>query len=556
MNAIQTFYNKLFNLDLKSHTAFTALLVLVFLAFGLIGILNHEMWPDEIQAWLIARDSTSFSNLFKNLRYEGHPGLWHSLLYLITRFTRNPLSIQFLHLLLATSTIYVFTRFSPFTRLQKVLFAFGYFPFYEYSIISRNYSLGVLLIFLFCIFFPRRNYGYILLAILLALLANTNAYSLVLSICLAMTLLVDRFLNKGLTKLFWSQKWDLIISASIFTLGVIFSLMQIVPPSDSNYYEQENKAILEQPSNSIINIRHLIATVITIWRGYVPVPNFFEYHFWNTNILMEGSGVLKIIALIFSLGLLYFSIVLFSQKPVVLFLYLTGTLGLLLLTYEKYFGFSRHHGHLFIWLIACLWISSYYPKSKFLTTFQVNKVTDHKNKFLTIILCLHVFAGIFAFSMDLFYPFSGSQEVANFIERQRLNDTVIVGSRDLDVSPLAAFLDRKIYYPESGRFGSFILWNSRYRKEVGSKTIISSINQFVKQKTNTMLLVLTKEIDVLIPNYSISAIYKSSRSIVAEQYYLYLIQRKPDGDTIKLPLQPPVHVPAADPLVHPGSRGM
>jgi hypothetical protein len=233
MNTIQKFHNKFFNLDLKSHTAFTALLVLVFLVFGLIGILNHEMWPDELQAWLIARDSTSVSNLFKNLRYEGHPGLWHSLLYLITRFTRNPFSMQFLHLLLAASIIYIFTKFSPFTRLQKVLFAFGYFPFYEYSIISRNYSLGVLLIFLFCIFFPRRNHSYILLAILLALLANTNAYSLVLSICLAMTLLVDRFLDKGLTKLFWSHKWNLIVSTSIFTLGVIFSLMQIVPPSDT-----------------------------------------------------------------------------------------------------------------------------------------------------------------------------------------------------------------------------------------------------------------------------------------------------------------------------------
>jgi hypothetical protein len=247
---------------------------------------------------------------------------------------------------------------------------------------------------------------------------------------------------------------------------------------------------------------------------------------------MEGSGVLKIIALIFSLGLLYFSILLFSQKPVVLFLYLTGTLGLLLLMYEKYFGFSRHHGHLFIWLIACLWISNYYPKSNFLNKLsQLNKVRNQKNKYLTIILCIHVFAGIFAFSIDLFYPFSGGQEVANFIERQRLNDTLILGSRDLDVSPLAAFLDRKIYYPESGRFGSFILWNSRYRKEVGSKTIIRSINQFVKQKQNTMLLVLTKKIDVQIPDYRISEIYKSSRSIVPEQYYLYLIQRKPDVGT-------------------------
>ena len=36
---------------------------------------NHEMWRDEIQAWLLARDSTSVPNLFANLKYEGHPAL-------------------------------------------------------------------------------------------------------------------------------------------------------------------------------------------------------------------------------------------------------------------------------------------------------------------------------------------------------------------------------------------------------------------------------------------------------------------------------------------------
>jgi hypothetical protein len=44
------------------------------------------MWLDELQAWLIARDSSSVIDLFKNLKYEGHPGLWHICLYLISRF--------------------------------------------------------------------------------------------------------------------------------------------------------------------------------------------------------------------------------------------------------------------------------------------------------------------------------------------------------------------------------------------------------------------------------------------------------------------------------------
>lgn len=113
MESTPKYINKLLNSFSKSNTAFTGLLVSVFFIFGLIGIANHEMWRDELQAWMIARDSSSLSDLFRNLRYEGHPGLWHSCLYFITRFTRNPIAMQFFHLLLATGVIFIFTRFSP-----------------------------------------------------------------------------------------------------------------------------------------------------------------------------------------------------------------------------------------------------------------------------------------------------------------------------------------------------------------------------------------------------------------------------------------------------------
>lgn len=95
------------------------LIILLFFSFGLIGIFHHEMWRDELQSWLIAKDSSSMVDLFNNLRYEGHPALWHSCLYLITRFTHNPLAMQIFHLLLATGVIYVFIEFSPFTLFQK-----------------------------------------------------------------------------------------------------------------------------------------------------------------------------------------------------------------------------------------------------------------------------------------------------------------------------------------------------------------------------------------------------------------------------------------------------
>src|SRR6516165_2118889 len=143
-------------------------------AFFLLGaylMSHHEMWRDEIEYWLIARDSTSVPNLFANMKYEGSPTLWPLLLMLLTRVSHSPTAMQALHLLIATSTIYVFARYSPFSVVQKVLFSFGYFPFYEYAIISRNYALGVLLIFVFCSLFERRYTNFLMVSLVLFLLS-------------------------------------------------------------------------------------------------------------------------------------------------------------------------------------------------------------------------------------------------------------------------------------------------------------------------------------------------------------------------------------------------
>ena len=47
---------------------------------SLIGVITHESWSDEAQAWLIARDLGIF-DIVKQMRYEGHSCLWHLVLF-------------------------------------------------------------------------------------------------------------------------------------------------------------------------------------------------------------------------------------------------------------------------------------------------------------------------------------------------------------------------------------------------------------------------------------------------------------------------------------------
>ncbi len=50
----------------------------------------HEKWADEAQAWLIARDLDLKTIWFHELRYEGHPGLWHTILWMAQHVFHAP----------------------------------------------------------------------------------------------------------------------------------------------------------------------------------------------------------------------------------------------------------------------------------------------------------------------------------------------------------------------------------------------------------------------------------------------------------------------------------
>src|SRR2546425_9379889 len=58
---------------------FALAITAVFFVIALNGILNHEMWRDELHCWLIARDSHSFA------RSEEHTSELQSLAYLVCR---------------------------------------------------------------------------------------------------------------------------------------------------------------------------------------------------------------------------------------------------------------------------------------------------------------------------------------------------------------------------------------------------------------------------------------------------------------------------------------
>ncbi|MGL5080407.1 MAG: hypothetical protein ACRC8A_02860 [Microcoleaceae cyanobacterium] len=492
-------------------------IIAAFIIFGFFGILNHEMWRDELQSWSLARDSHSIIELFNNMRYEGHPGLWHLCLYGLNHISHNPLIMQVFHLLISSLIVYLIVKHSPFLLLHRFLLTFSYFIFYEYTVISRNYNLGVLFIFLFCAVYSR--YGTkkpTLLAAILALMANANVYALIISFALALVFTQDAVYALK-TKLFARKKsW---MSLIILVSGWGLSIVQIARPTILKDYAPKlfnsiTTATAEMQSNPGLSrgIKSCLRAVVNIWSSYFPIPSESGTEFWRSNILtrnpslseiyLGGEGVVigTLIALLISSIIAVICIRLLSEKPLVLWIYIFGSFSLIVFSGLIFAGSTRHHGHLFILLIACLWIF----EAKYLNHQRLNRKLDYqleccttprnqlRKKALTILLSVHFIAGLHAYSIDTFYPFSMGRETAQFIQKNSLSHLEILGMDDRLTSVISGYLNKKLYYLEVDRFGSF--WRG-WGEKISQQDLLQKIEWLTQQRPEGILMVLTQQLD-------------------------------------------------------------
>lgn len=521
------------------------LLLLTFIILGAIGLAHHEMWRDELEAWLIAKDSSSISALLENLKYTGHPPLWYFLLHIISRFVRHPWVMQLLHLAISITFVFIFILYSPFNKLQKTLFCFGYYSLYEYTLISRNYGLGIVFIFAFCALFPSRYQNYLPLAIVLSLLCQANVYGLIISFVLCLTLILDALINSDNHKNLYGKRWSIIASLIIYGVSLLTVFLQILPPDDA-VYKGDLLSVSQENLDSIgFYLKRFGRAFVSIWSGYIPIPNFSEFHFHNTNVIylfaehkqtsVAAVNVVSysdIFMFLFSLIILGIGAIAFSPQPIILFFYTIANFTIIGFMYSVKLSGVRQNGYLFIIALICFWLSTSYPKSNWLSRFNNKffaRIIKYKSLLLTILLCVHVIGGVYAYGRDLVEPFSASKAATKYLKNYQYDNLTIVGYKDDIVSPFSAFLDKKIYYPENEDFGSFSVWTVNKKKNnenITHQEILEQTNDLLNQEDKEILLILDEELKSDLPTVTVKALPTFESSIIIDEiYYLYLVTK-------------------------------
>jgi hypothetical protein len=503
--------------------AFPGAVTALFLLVGVVTASRHEMWRDEIQAWLLARDSTGPIDLFRHLKYEGHPGLWHLGLMPLTRLTWNPVIMQVFHLLIATAAVYVFCAKSPFTRVQKALFAFGYFTVYEYSILCRNYGVGMLLLCLFATAHCERVERPIRVAVFLFLLAHTSVHALIVTGALFGGLLLDyvaqSLADRANAPLRHARVWA---SLLVVVAGMATSARQLNPPEDTGFAQGWKTTYVAADAKRA-------TTLVT--NAYLPVPEE-KRAFWNSHRLglrdwFAGEfyndhrfGVALALVAVFAVTLV--------TRPTAFAAFAVATVGLLTFFYVKYFGAMRHHGFLYLTLVTTLWISrASWGSGRAAWVFADRWLWRVGGVALTGILAVQAWGGVTAIRMERDHVFSYAKEAAKYIREHGLAGHVIIGQQGPAMSTSLGYLRKERYYYTSGeRFGSFIVWDKARLAGASDDRVVAAARELAD---DTLVLRNVAWPEESRKRHGIEELTRFSGATVDEDYYLYRIRTASDA---------------------------
>lgn len=157
----------------KIDTVILATVFLGYLLFNGILLARHELWRDEANVWLMAKELSPLQ-LFSEIKYQGHPCLWY---FLIMPFAKAGLpfrTISFISYLIMAVSAGLFLFKAPLGKGVKTVAVFSPIFTYYYAEIARNYCLIALMLILLALYYPKRNEKCILYGLFLGLLVQSD----------------------------------------------------------------------------------------------------------------------------------------------------------------------------------------------------------------------------------------------------------------------------------------------------------------------------------------------------------------------------------------------
>ena len=440
---------------------FTYFLKILFFIFYIlwvaVGIIHHEAWRDEGQAWLIARD-LSWVQIFLNTGVEGHPFLWS---YILKPFT----SLPFYPTLPMINAFFVFLGVFFLLFRLKLPFWFAipfiiFSPlFYEIPIIARSYGCAFFLSVLVGLFYEERFQKPLRYSLVLGLLMNITVVGAVVGAILLLYFYYEviDMKNKNIVTMDYPlyQK-SLILGLSFLGLIGLQLGMMLIARGQRVLSFLQTIPLWTIPIAVLLIIGCIFLFYKRLWKNPSQSP-------------INNSTKLILQVVLFSIFLVVHFIFRYA-----LFSRITFGIGICFLFFKKH---PLKEVFVLIYISIIIGSLFYYLPSRqilsfsFLIIFIISKILENTPDLRYLYLGIVIVAtfnsfyynSIELYSKDFHNDYSGAKKAAQYIKDNQWDNKeeflLVAHNSAPNVGAIAPFFDEKIFYfPYIKTYGSVLDW--------------------------------------------------------------------------------------------------
>jgi hypothetical protein len=245
------------------------------------------------------------------------------------------------------------------------------------------------------------------------------------------------------------------------------------------------------------------------WRALLPLPPL-QLEAWNIDPLAQAPGWRAAAGF----GLWLGALALVWPHRIARAIFVSGSAALIAFAYAKFFGSLRHHGHLWLLLLAALWIGG--------DAGGTARRRSWRERSFVALLIAHVAIGAFISALDLIHPFSNGARTAALLRAEGLDRLPLLGYREPPAAPVALALRQPLFAPSRAAYVTHTDWGPQ-QLDVGLDELRCQARRLAHREADDVVLVMNAPLP---PWDEVRLLHGVTGAMVSsENYFLYRLDR-------------------------------
>jgi hypothetical protein len=465
-----------------------SILVVWFAAVAAMSI-RQVPFRDEVRALSIAAGANSLPDLFQKLKFEGHPMLWYVLLGLAHHIVPTPGVVKAVSVAVAFGSVAIFLFRAPFPLWFRCFFLFCGLPFYEYSVMARNYGISMLLMFAFAACYSSRR-NPVLLGFILFLLANTNAPSLILA-GLLLGIPIWDYIACGRRVEARPRRIAVAAGAALAISGIVLCVLTGGRAGgDSTVYRVVPASrLVASTARSVVDSGGQFLAITGMDTGASGMVRLLEHGDSPNGVVQALSAGLSYLLLLFAIGGLL-------KRPILLLASLAALWGMATFFRAIYAGQYRQQGLWLVFVLTLYWLAEarQYPLRWPRLTAWLQRISWRLA--LPLLLLISFVIGAHKAVADWRLPYSSSRELGQLLHSSDdLRRAVVMAEPEWLIDAVPYYADNRLYLLRQSRYGDTARWTRFEKLRMSLGELLSTAHRVHTESGRPVVIVMYHSLD-------------------------------------------------------------